>query len=99
MFVMLIMVTLVTIFFSCRKSENGSKAPKEPNMPVAATIEKVQILCPVEGRKIDKSVYVDYQGKRIYFCCADCIAKFNGDQAKFTKQMEEKGVVLANTPQ
>lgn len=27
-----------------------------------------QTVCPVRGDKIDKNVYTDYQGKRVYFC-------------------------------
>ncbi len=31
---------------------------------------KPQTTCPVLAGKIDKNVYADYQGKRIYFCCS-----------------------------
>ena len=30
---------------------------------------KPQTTCPVLGGNVDKNVYADYQGKRIYFCC------------------------------
>ena len=59
---------------------------------------KAQTTCPIEGAKINKSIYADYQGKRIYFCCADCKAKFNADPAKYVKQMEDKGIALAKVP-
>ena len=59
---------------------------------------KAQATCPIEGAKINKSIYADYQGKRIYFCCADCKAKFNADPAKYGKQMEDKGIALAKVP-
>ena len=29
---------------------------------------KAQTVCPVRGDKIDKNVYTDYQGKRVYIC-------------------------------
>ena len=32
-----------------------------------------QTACPVMGLKIDKDIYVDYGGKRIYFCCQACV--------------------------
>ncbi len=37
---------------------------------------KPQTTCPVMGSAIDKSVYVDYNEYRIYFCCKDCPEKF-----------------------
>jgi YHS domain-containing protein len=57
-----------------------------------------QTICPVEGGKIDKSVYTDYQGKRIYFCCSGCIAEFQKNPEKYLKKMEEQGVVLEKSP-
>jgi YHS domain-containing protein len=34
-------------------------------------------MCPVmRGNKVDPNVYVDYKGKRVYFCCTDCQATF-----------------------
>ncbi len=36
-----------------------------------------QKACPVrEGDPIKKDIYVDYKGKRVYFCCASCKQKF-----------------------
>lgn len=35
-----------------------------------------QTLCPVMGKPINKDVYVEYEGKKVYFCCPDCKAKF-----------------------
>ena len=69
MIVMLIMVTLMTMSYSCKKSKDTSKVSTTP-APTNVTASNVQMTCPVEGGKIDKSVYVDYQGKRVYFCCS-----------------------------
>ena len=44
---------------------------------------KPQTTCPVLAGNIDKSVYADYQGKRIYFCCKGCDAEFNKNPAPF----------------
>ena len=58
-----------------------------------------QTMCPVMGGKIDKAQYVDYDGKRIYFCCAMCKGKFNADPAKYIKKLEDDGVVLEKAPE
>ena len=55
--------------------------------------------CPVMGGKINKAIFADYQGKRVYFCCGGCPAVFAKDPAKYVKAMEDKGVVLDKTPQ
>jgi len=63
-----------------------------------AAKSKPQTTCPVLGEKIDKGVYVDHQGKRVYFCCKDCIDTFKMDSAKYLKKLEDEGVSLEETP-
>ncbi len=43
----------------------------------------VKPMCPVGGGAIDKSVSTDYKGKKVYFCCAKCIKKFENDTAQY----------------
>lgn len=57
-----------------------------------------QTKCPVLGGQINKDVYTDYQGKRIYFCCAGCPDQFKKDPAKYMKKMEQEGVTLEAAP-
>jgi YHS domain-containing protein len=59
---------------------------------------KPQTLCPVLAGNIDKNVYVDYQGKRIYFCCKGCDAEFKKDPEKYLKKLQEEGVTLEPAP-
>jgi YHS domain-containing protein len=59
---------------------------------------KPQTVCPVLAGNIDKNVYADYQGKRIYFCCTGCDTEFNKDPEKYMKKLEEQGVTLEPTP-
>ena len=36
-----------------------------------------QTICPVMGNPIrSKNLYVDYKGKRVYFCCGPCPSRF-----------------------
>ena len=41
-----------------------------------------------------KQVSMDYEGKKIYFCCSSSMEKFNADSAKYLKAMEAKGMTL-----
>jgi YHS domain-containing protein len=54
-----------------------------------------QTRCPVSGKKIDPTVYVDLAtGERIYLCCKDCGPKLAQDQAKYAPRLEEQGIRL-----
>jgi YHS domain-containing protein len=94
--IMVLVAGLLAGGYGCKKSNETQKAPAATKTPATAT--QAQTICPIEGSKIDKNVYIDYQGKRIYFCCADCKAKFNADPAKYVQQMEDKGIVLEKVP-
>ncbi|MGA2228751.1 MAG: efflux RND transporter periplasmic adaptor subunit [Syntrophobacteraceae bacterium] len=57
-----------------------------------------QTNCPIMSEKINEKFFVDYQGKRIYFCCSDCIDEFKKDSEKYLTKMEAEGVTPAKTP-
>ena len=59
---------------------------------------KPQTTCPVLAGNIDKSVYADYQGKRIYFCCQGCDAEFEKNPEKYMKKLQDEGVTLEPAP-
>ncbi len=67
--------------------------------PVLAAAPKPQTTCPVLGGKINQQVYVDYQGKRIYFCCQGCDKEFRKNPEKYLKKIEEQGVTLEKSPE
>jgi YHS domain-containing protein len=46
--------------------------------------ENIQTFCPVSGKTLaEKETYVDYQGRRVYFCCPNCIPTFEKDPQKY----------------
>lgn len=57
-----------------------------------------QKLCPVMGSPINKDVFTDYNGMRIYFCCAGCDETFTSDPDTYLAKMKKAGVVLEKTP-
>ncbi|MBF0206005.1 MAG: TA0938 family protein [Oligoflexia bacterium] len=61
-------------------------------------VQKVQSHCPVLGGTIDKQVFTDYKGKRVYFCCSSCIQEFKNDPEKFMKKIHEEGIKLEDSP-
>ena len=64
-------------------------------------LEKVaqkQSLCPVMGGEINTSLYSDFEGKRVYFCCPMCKPDFEKNPARYIQDMETRGIQLAKTP-
>lgn len=65
---------------------------------LAAAAPQPQTTCPVLGGKINKEVYTDYQGQRIYFCCSGCDTEFKKDPEKYLQKMKEQGVSPEKAP-
>jgi hypothetical protein len=47
--------------------------------------------CPVMGNAVNRELYVDHDGKRIYVCCEACIEKVKADPDKYLKKLEKLG--------
>jgi YHS domain-containing protein len=67
------------------KKAHGMNQTKVKEAGKAAIQQKT---CPVMGEPIDQSVYLDYQGKRIYFCCESCKAKFLKSPETYLKKIK-----------
>ncbi|MBN2489853.1 MAG: efflux RND transporter periplasmic adaptor subunit [Planctomycetes bacterium] len=57
-----------------------------------------QTHCPVMGGAIVRDVFLDHEGKRIYFCCPPCIDKFKAAPEKYLAALRAAGVVLEDAP-
>ena len=60
--------------------------------PEKLVTEKPQALCPVMGNPINKDIFVDHNGMRIYFCCGGCDGTFMEDPEKYLTQMRADGI-------
>jgi len=60
-----------------------------------SAFSKEQAMCPVMGGKVNKEIYVDHAGQRVYFCCNMCIDTFKKEPGKYLKKMAADGVVPA----
>ncbi len=61
-------------------------------------MSNAQTTYPVMGDKIDKSLYADHMGKRVYFCCDMCPPKFNKDPMKSINKLKAAGVEIEDSP-
>ena len=65
----------------------------------AATQEvKAQTTCPIAGGAINKSLYTDVKGYRIYVCCSGCIEKIKADPDAAIAKIKAKGETPEKTP-
>jgi YHS domain-containing protein len=54
-------------------------------------IATTQTTCPVMGGEINKELYVDHEGRRVYFCCESCVGEFKKDPEKYLNKLEAIG--------
>ena len=74
--------------FLKKMKEEGFVPEKTPNP---------QTHCPVMGGEVNRQVYLDHKGKRVYFCCENCMGKFKAEPEKYLKKLEDEGVDLEDT--
>jgi YHS domain-containing protein len=48
-----------------------------------------QTICPVMGGPIDKNIFVEYKGKKVYFCCPSCKGQFEKDPEKYLSKLPQ----------
>jgi len=78
--VLLVALALV----GCGKKAQQAASQGSPE-PVIA-----QKICPVMGDPINKNIFVDYKGRRVYFCCNMCPEMFKKDPEKYLKILDEQ---------
>ena len=72
---------------------SGCKKKSEPAASIdvkeiaSAAIE--QTACPIMGNAINKDVFTEYKGKKVYFCCAMCIDKFKENPEKYLAKLPQ----------
>jgi YHS domain-containing protein len=91
------------VYHCCPMCSAKMKADPEKYFKKAADegvlFENIQTTCPVSGEKLDeKTVYADYVGRRVYFCCKKCREKFNADPQKYLMKLDEKADATTSTP-
>jgi YHS domain-containing protein len=52
---------------------------------------KPQTTCPVMKKPVDKKLFVDYKGKRMYVCCPGCLEKARKNPKKYIDILAEMG--------
>lgn len=84
---------------ACGATDEASRAYDHEKAEHGGNGEKIsQTTCPVMGGEIDKNVYVDHDGKRVYLCCEACVKAFQEDPDKYLDKLKAEGVELEDAP-
>ncbi len=91
MLISLLLVGLIMLN-GCKKSEpapseTSAETMDEPAEAVAAVVE--QTTCPVMGGAINKAIFTEYKGKKVYFCCSPCEEKFEAEPEKYIAKLPQ----------
>ena len=74
---------------SCKKKEPAA-APNAPVEQASAELD-LQKICPIMGNPINKDIYTEYKGKKVYFCCQECLDKFKAEPEKYLSKLPQFG--------
>ena len=78
-------LTGVFLLAGCKKK--SEPVPAETKEVVSEVIE--QKTCPVMGGAINKKLYTEYKGKKVYFCCAGCKEQFEKEPEKYLAKLPQ----------
>ncbi|MFC1569721.1 hypothetical protein ACFL4L_05765, partial [bacterium] len=98
---LLVLMALFTVFAMAQDAPEVKQEVKKSCGGCQKAVEKVenlQTVCPVMGEEINKDVYVDHEGSRVYLCCQACVDAFKKDPDTYLKKMKDAGVNLHKAP-
>ena len=87
-----IALAAVVFLSGCRKDHDDHAGHDHASVdqPAAEAIAIAQTTCPVmEGNPIDKAIFVEYEGKKVYFCCAGCPEAFLAEPEKYLAKLPQ----------
>lgn len=90
-----LMLTILSLSGCKKKSEPAATAPAETT-ETKQVVSKVaeaaeQTKCPVMDGPINKNLYTEYKGKKVYFCCAGCKETFEKEPDKYIPKLPQFG--------
>lgn len=72
--------------------QEAEKKPGAMTMPMPAkeiVLAVEQTTCPIREMAIDKNVFVEYKGKKVYFCCLGCEDKFEANPEQYIAKLPQ----------
>jgi YHS domain-containing protein len=70
--------------------KKGDAAKKDDAKKGEKKEAELNAKCPVTGDDVDKELTETHKGRKIAFCCNDCVKDFKKDPDKFVKKLDEE---------
>jgi len=86
---LLLTVLLLTAVISVTSCEKKTEPVKPADVNKTASVQIEQTTCPVMGNSINKEIYTEYKGKKVYFCCTGCVGKFEENPEKYLSKLPQ----------
>ncbi len=95
---LIVLFCISVILMGCKKSEEeattetmtpSAEAVKEEAKEAASDIEIEQKMCPVMEAPINKDLFTEYQGKKVYFCCPGCKETFEENPEQYVAKLPQ----------
>jgi YHS domain-containing protein len=88
----IVAVVVLIGLYGCKKEEPVTTIPAASEVAQAATDANAAIeqkICPVMGGAINKNIYIEHKGKKVYFCCPSCKGEFEKDPEKYIGKLPQ----------
>jgi YHS domain-containing protein len=69
-----------------------------PSAEIKGEPGQPQTVDVISGKPIVKSFFADYNGERVYFCCANSKNSFQQKADWYLQKIKEKNIILDKTP-
>jgi len=82
-----LLIAGLVVFTGCKK-----KSVSGTSMGIESTASGEEILqqtCPVMGGAINKDIFTEYEGKKVYFCCPACKTEFEKSPEKYISKLPQ----------
>jgi YHS domain-containing protein len=109
--VLLLCAAVVVIWYAGKQKESHPQATRVPSasspvpsggLPLMLDVKgesgKPQSVDVISGKPVSPSVYADYEGYRVYFCCATSRSDFQQNAQGYLQAMKLRGILLVPTP-
>ena len=73
----------------CKESEPEGSSGTVPEAKDVVAVAGEQTTCPIMNAAINKEIFVEYKGKKVYFCCPGCEDKFNAEPEKYLAKLPQ----------
>ena len=83
-----VMLTMVTLT-SCKKESEPTVKEITSEVKDVTTEVIEQKTCPIMDTPIDKNLFTEYKGKKVYFCCPGCKGTFEKAPEKYLEKLPQ----------